>query len=82
MASNNWVAERVVEFLMEDSVVGCLELPRNLKKKYALEVPYNKVFRGKEKDLDMIFGKWDDNYDLLPTYRAELLNQLQEALLS
>jgi hypothetical protein len=21
----------------------------------------------------LIFGKWDDNYDLLPTYRAELL---------
>ena len=21
----------------------------------------------------MIFGKWDDSYDLLPTYRAELL---------
>ena len=21
----------------------------------------------------MIYGKWDDSYDLLPTYRAELL---------
>jgi hypothetical protein len=72
MASNNWVAERVVEFLMEDSTMGPMELQHKLKK-YALEVPYNRVFRGKEKALDMIFGKWDDNYDLLPTYRAELL---------
>ena len=73
MASNNWVAERVVEFLKEDSTMGPIELQRKLKYKYTLEVPYNKVFRGKEKALEMIFGKWDDSYDLLPTYRAELL---------
>jgi hypothetical protein len=73
MASNNWVAERVVEFLMKDSTMGPMELQRKLKKKYTLEVPYNRVFRGKEKALDMIFGKWDDSYDLLPTYRAKLL---------
>jgi hypothetical protein len=73
MATNNWVAERVVEFLLEDSTMGPMELQRRLKKKYGFEVPYNKVFRGKEKALDMIFGKWDDSYDLLPTYRAELL---------
>jgi hypothetical protein len=57
-----------------------MELQRKLKKKYALEVPCNKVFRGKEKALDMIFGKWGDRYDLLPTYRVELLNQLQDKL--
>ena len=53
--------------------MGPIELQRKLKYKYTLEVPYNKVFRGKEKALEMIFGKWDDNYDLLPTYRVELL---------
>jgi len=73
MASNNWVAERVVEFLKEDSTLGPTELQRKLKNMYALKVPYIKVFRGKEKALEMIFGKWDDSYDLLPTYRAELL---------
>jgi len=57
MASTNWVAERVVEFLMEDSTLGPMELERKLKKKYALEIPYDRVFRGKEKALDMIFGK-------------------------
>ena len=73
MASNNWVAKRVVEFLKEDSTLGPTDLQRKLKNKYALKVPYSKVFRGKEKALEMIFGKCDDSYDLLPTYRAELL---------
>ena len=53
--------------------MGPTELQGKLKNKYALEVPYSKVFRGKKKALEMIFGKWDDSYDLLPTYRAELL---------
>ena len=75
MASSNWVSERVVEFLMEDSTLGPTELERKLKK-YALKIPYDRVFRGKEKALDMIFGKWDDSYDLLPTYRAELLKSV------
>ena len=73
MASNNWVAKRVVEFLKEDSTLGPTDLQRKLKNKYTLKVPYSKVFRDKEKALKMIFGKWDDSYDLLPTYRAELL---------
>ena len=30
----------------------------------------------RKKALDMIFGKWDDSYDLLPTYRAELLKSV------
>jgi hypothetical protein len=47
-------------------------LQSELKKKYKFEVSYDRVFRGKEKALDMINGKWNDSYDLLPTYQAEL----------
>jgi hypothetical protein len=32
----------------------------NSWKKYHFEVPYGRVFRGKEKALDIIYGKWDD----------------------
>jgi hypothetical protein len=28
----------------------------------------------------LIFGKWDDSYDLLPTYRAELLKAVLESI--
>jgi hypothetical protein len=28
----------------------------------------------------LIFGKWDDNYDLLPTYRAELLKAVPRSI--
>jgi hypothetical protein len=76
MATNNWVAERVVDWLKDDPTKGPLELQAALRKRYSMKVPYNKVFRGKEKALDMIYGKWYDSYDLLPTYRAALLKSM------
>jgi hypothetical protein len=49
------------------------ELHSRLQKKYSINIPYHRVFRSKQRAMDIIYGKWDDNYDLLPTYQAELL---------
>ena len=73
MASNKWVADRVVDLLMEDPEIGPGALKDKLKKKYSVDVPYDRVARGNLRALDMIYGKWDESYDLLPTYQAELL---------
>lgn len=75
MASNKWVADRVVELLRDDPTMSLKKL-QNVLNKYKVDVPYGRVFRGKERALDMINGKWDDNYDLLPTYQVELLKYL------
>src|SRR6266498_3425487 len=76
MASNKWVADRVVDLLWDDPKMGPKELQDSLKKKYYMDVPYDGVVRGKLRALDMIYGKWDDSYDLLPTYQAELLRSV------
>lgn len=73
MASKKWVADRVVDLLREEPEMGQRELQDRLKKKYSIEVPYYRVVRGKMRALDMIYGKWDDSYDLLPTYQDERL---------
>ena len=73
MASNKWVAERVVDLLRDDPEMGPKELQDRLKKKYSIEIPYDRVVRGKMRAMDTIYGKWADSYDLLPTYQAELL---------
>ena len=49
------------------------ELSDRLKNEYSTEIPYHRVFRGKERAMDIIYGKWADSYNLLPTYQAELL---------
>lgn len=76
MASNKWVADRVIDLLREHPEMGPAELRDKLKKKYSMDVPYDRVARGKLRALDMIYGKWDDSYDLLPTYQAELLRSV------
>lgn len=56
--------------------MGPRESQVELKKKYKVDVPYGRVFKGKEKALDIIYGKWDDSYEILPTYQAELLKSM------
>jgi hypothetical protein len=76
MASNKWVADRVVDLVMENPDVGAAKLRAELKKKFDVDVPYDRVKRGKLRAHDIIHGKWDESYDLLPTYQAELLRSL------
>ena len=61
---------------MEDPEMGPGALRDKLKKKYSVDVPYDRVARGKLRALDMIYGKWDESYELLPTYQAELLRSV------
>ncbi|KAK3144939.1 hypothetical protein QOZ80_4AG0320050 [Eleusine coracana subsp. coracana] len=61
MATNNWVADRSVEWLKEKPTLGAKELQEKIEKKYAIKISYDKVFKGKDKALDMIYGKWDES---------------------
>ena len=75
MASNIWVCDRVVDLLQDDPKMGPKELQDELKK-YSVDVPYDRVYRGNMRALDIIYGKWEDSYDLIPTYQAELLRSV------
>jgi len=57
MTSNKWVADRVVDLLMEDPKMRPGALRDKLKKKYLVDVPYDRVARGKLRALNMIYGK-------------------------
>ena len=63
----------MVDLLRDDPDMGPSELHSMLQKKYSIDIPYHRVYRGKHRAMDTIYGKWDDSYDLLPTYQAELL---------
>ena len=46
-----------------------------------MEVPQDKVVRGKLRPLDILYGKWDDNYSLLYTYQAKLMRSIPGSIL-
>ena len=71
-AKSRWVGDAVKNWVLEDSEIGVRQLQKNLKKKYGLEVPYMRVFYGKQMALDNIYGKWTDSFQLLYTFKAEV----------
>ena len=73
MASKTWIADRSIELLRDKPSMGAIELQNELYKKYKMDIPYHRVFRGKEKALDIIYGKWDDSYNLLPSYKVSVI---------
>jgi hypothetical protein len=43
-------------------------------------VSYGRVFRGTEKALDIIYEKWDDSYEIVPTYQTKLLKSISGSI--
>ena len=48
------------------------QLQTDLKKKYGVELPYMRVFYGKQMAIDKIYGKWTESFHLLYTFKAEV----------
>ena len=58
--------------MTENPSIGPTELRKNIKDTYNIEVPYMRVFYGKEKALDKIYGSWKDSFNLLYSFKAEV----------
>lgn len=72
MASQAWVAERCLPLLKEKPSMGAKEVRRRLHTKYNINIPYQTVWYGRQRAADKLFGKWDDSYDRLYRFKAEI----------
>jgi hypothetical protein len=75
MASQKWVAERVVGWLRENPDLGAKELQDKLQEVYNIEVGYATVWAGRQKALNKVFQSWEDNFQILYNFRAALLSR-------
>ena len=71
-AKRRWIADAVQNWVRENSNIGPGELVTNLKKKYGIELPYMRVFYGKQMAIDNLYGKYEDSFQLLYTFKAEV----------
>jgi len=55
-AKSRWVAEEVKKWVKENHQVGAKELQKNIKDKFKIELPYMRVFNGKQHAMDSIYG--------------------------
>ena len=72
LAKTRWVADAVLDWLRETPTLGPTALKVKLFKKYKIDIPYMRVFYAKEMALDRINGAWNESFQLLYTFKAEV----------
>ncbi len=72
MASQAWVAERAIPLLKKKPSMGAAEVQDTLQDKYKIEINYQTVWYGRQRAADKLFGKWDDSFDWLYRFKAEV----------
>lgn len=69
-ASKAWICEKVKDWLLEDATVGAKELQRRILETHKVLINYKRVYAGKELALEKLYGKWEDSFDKLYSYKA------------
>jgi hypothetical protein len=73
--SAKWVASKAASILRIEPNIGAKELQTRLQTTHGCEIPYHNVWRGKAKALEEVYGKWDDNFELLFRWKAEVMKR-------
>jgi hypothetical protein len=71
-ATKFWIFDKVKDWLMENSSLRAKELQRRLKDKYKVQVPYRRVYDGKELAHKELFGSWDSSFNNLYRFKLEV----------
>ena len=72
MASQAWVAKRAIPLLKRKPGIGPKAVQDELQVKYKIEIPYQTVVYGRQRAANKLFGKWDDSFDWLYRFKAEV----------
>ena len=72
MASQAWIAERAVPLLRDDPSMGAKAVRKELEKQYKVKINYQTCWYGRQRAADKLFGKWDDSFDWLYRFKAEV----------
>ena len=70
-----WVASKAVSILRDDLNIGAKELQKKLQTDHKCQIAYDTVWRGKERALDEVYGKWEESFELLFRWKAEVMKR-------
>lgn len=74
MATNHWVRDRVLDWLAKDPTIGAKALQKRLEEQYHLQLSYWVVWNGRNMALEQLKGKWDDSFEHIFSFKAEVEN--------
>ena len=72
MATNHWVRDRVLDRLAKDPKIGPKALQKRLEEQYHLQLSYWVVWDGRNMALEQLKGKWDDSFEHIFSFNAEV----------
>ncbi|KAK1680652.1 hypothetical protein QYE76_041500 [Lolium multiflorum] len=73
LAKTRWLADIILDWLRETPSLGPTALMKKVAEKYkGMKVPYMRMFYAKEMALDKINGPWNESFQLLYTFKAEV----------
>jgi hypothetical protein len=61
-----------IPFLKKKPSIGVKALQEALQDKYSIDINYQTVVYGKQRACDKLFSKWDDSFDWLYRFKAEV----------
>jgi hypothetical protein len=68
-----WVASLAIPILRKKSFMGAKELQTTLQDTYNCQIAYETMWKGKEKALDLLYGTWEDSFQLLFRWKEAVL---------
>ncbi|CAI9276461.1 unnamed protein product [Lactuca saligna] len=71
-ATQGWIVDVVTDKLKSEGDVSPTDLKKWLMHTYNVEVPYMRVFRGREQAYIDMYGKWDESYVNIYDFKQEL----------
>ncbi|KAK1625815.1 hypothetical protein QYE76_000130 [Lolium multiflorum] len=72
LAKTRWLADAILDWLRETPSLGPTALKKKMLEKFDINVPYTRMFYAKEMALDRINGPWNESFQLLYTFKAEV----------
>jgi len=64
-----------VSILRDDPNIGAKELQKKLQTDHKCTIAYDTVWWGKERALAEVYGKWEESFELLFRWKAEVMKR-------
>src|SRR4051812_36179158 len=72
LAKTRWLADAIIDSLSETPSRGPTTLIKEISENFDIQIPYMRMFNAKEMALDRINGPWNESFQLLYTFKAEV----------
>jgi len=69
------VASKAIHHLRKDSTIGTKNMQKLLQDEHKCQIHYDTVWKGRQIALEELFGSWQQNFEMLFNWRAEVLQR-------